>query len=41
MFNKFVNPSSRHADIIIPNDEKHNVAVDFLTARIKEILDNN
>lgn len=38
MFNKFVNPSSRYADIIIPNDNKHDVAVDFLVAKIKDIL---
>lgn len=41
MFNKFVNPSSRYADIIIPNDNKHDVAVDFLVAKIKDILNNN
>lgn len=40
MFNKFVNPSSRYADIIIPNDNKHDVAVDFLVAKIKDILRN-
>ena len=40
MFNKFVNPSSRYADIIIPNDNKHDVAVDFLVAKIKDILNN-
>ena len=41
MFNKYVYPSSRHADIIIPNDNKHDVAVDFLIAKIKDILNNN
>ena len=41
MFNKFVNPSSRYADIIIPNDNKHDVAVDFLVAKIKDILNAN
>lgn len=40
MFNKFVNPSSRYADIIIPNDNKHDVAVEFLISRIKDILNN-
>lgn len=39
MFNKYVNPSSKHADIIIPNDKKHDVAVDFLLAKLKNILD--
>ncbi len=38
MFNRFVNPSSKYADIIIPNDQKHDVAVDFLIAKIKDIL---
>ena len=41
MFNKYVYPSSRHADIIIPNDNKHDVAVDFLVAKIKDILNTN
>ena len=40
MFNKYINPSSRYADIIIPNDNKHDVAVDFLIAKIKDILNN-
>ena len=38
MFNRYVNPSSRYADIIIPNDNKHDVAVDFLVAKLKDIL---
>lgn len=41
MFNKYVNPSSRHADLIIPNDNKHDVAVDFLIAKIKDILNRD
>lgn len=41
MFNKYVNPSSRYADLIIPNDKKHDVAVDFLVAKIKNILNND
>ena len=40
MFNKYVSPSSKHADIIIPNDQKHDVAVEFLIAKIKDILNN-
>lgn len=40
MFNKYVKPSSKYADIIIPNDNKHDVAVDFLIAKIKDILSN-
>ena len=38
MFNKFVLPSSKHADIIIPHDNKHDVAVEFLLAKLKDIL---
>ena len=41
MFNKYVNPSSRYADIIIPNDNKHDVAVEFLISRIKDILNSS
>lgn len=41
MFNKYVLPSSRHADIIIPNDHKHDVAVEFLIAKIKDILNTS
>lgn len=41
MFNKYVNPSSRYADIIIPNDQKHDVAVDFLVAKLKDILNHD
>lgn len=40
MFNKYVSPSAKHADIIIPNDKKHDVAVEFLIAKIKDILKN-
>ena len=31
----------RYADIIIPNDNKHDVAVDFLVAKIKDILNSS
>jgi hypothetical protein len=27
--------------VIIPNDNKHDVAVDFLVAKIKDILNSN
>ena len=38
MHQKYVSPSKRHADIIILNDRKHDVAVDLIVARInKEI----
>ena len=38
MFNKYVKPSSRYADIIIPNDSQHDVAVDFIVAKLEKIL---
>ena len=34
----FVKPSKRYADIIIPNDYSHDVAVDLITAKIISIL---
>ena len=38
MFNKYVNPSSRYADIIIPNDTKHDMAIDILATKIDNII---
>lgn len=38
MFSRYVLPSAKYADIIIPNDNKHDVAVDFLIAKLKDIL---
>lgn len=40
MYNSFVKPQKRHADIIIPNDVKHDVAVDVIVCKIKDILNN-
>lgn len=34
----FVKPTKRYADIIIPNDYSHDVAVDLINAKIKSIL---
>lgn len=34
----FVKPTKRYADIIIPNDYSHDVAVDLITAKIISIL---
>ncbi len=39
MFNEYIRPSASYADIIIQNDQKHDVAVDFLVSRVKDILD--
>jgi uridine kinase len=34
----FVKPTKRYADIIIPNDYTHDVAVDLINAKILSIL---
>lgn len=34
----FVKPSKRYADIIIPNDKDHDVAVDLIITKIKSII---
>ncbi|MGD9963777.1 MAG: uridine kinase [Candidatus Izemoplasmatales bacterium] len=38
MHHAFVKPSKRYADIIIPNDYSHDVAVDIIKAKISTIL---
>lgn len=38
MHYKFVKPSKRYADIIIPNDNKHNVAVDIIVTKMQSIM---
>ncbi|MDD3126677.1 MAG: uridine kinase [Candidatus Izemoplasmatales bacterium] len=38
MFFAFVKPTKRYADIIIPNDYSHDVAVDIINAKILSIL---
>lgn len=38
MYESYVAPTKRYADIIIPNDTKHDVALDILLAKIKEII---
>ena len=40
MYYKFVKPSKRYADIIIPNNKKHDVAVSLMVAQIKDISNN-
>ena len=39
MFHKFVKIAKRYADIIIPNDEKHEVAVDIIVSKLKQIAE--
>jgi uridine kinase len=37
MFHKYIRPTKRFADVIIPNDRKHDIAVDIIVAKIKQI----
>lgn len=39
MYEKFIRPTKRYADIIIPNDKKHDIALKVILARIKEIIE--
>ncbi len=36
----FVKPTKRYADVIIPNDIEHDVAVDLIITKIKSIISN-
>ena len=38
MYDEYIAPTKRYADIIIPNDVKHDVAIEILSAKIKEII---
>ncbi|UQS85294.1 uridine kinase [Apilactobacillus apisilvae] len=38
MYNQFVEPSKRYADIIVPEGGKNQVAIDLLTTKIQSIL---
>lgn len=38
MFHKYIKPTKRYADVIIPNERQHDNAVDLIVARIKEII---
>ena len=38
MYYEFIKPTKRYADIIIPNDRDHEVAVDIVMAKVKEII---
>ena len=39
MYFQFIEPSKRHADIIIPQGGKNEVAIDILTTKIKSLLE--
>lgn len=38
MYHKYVKPQKKYCDIIIPNDKSHDVAVDVIVCKIKDIL---
>jgi uridine kinase len=38
MFHKHVKPTKRYADVIIPNDHKHDIAVDLIVNKIQNVL---
>lgn len=38
MYYEFVKPTKRYADIIIPNDKQHDVAVEVIVSKIKDIV---
>ena len=38
MHNQFIEPTKQFADIIIPNDTKHDIAIDILSTKIKDII---
>ncbi|MFH0767917.1 MAG: uridine kinase [Bacillota bacterium] len=38
MFHRYIKPTKRFADVIIPNDRKHDIAVDLIVTKIKQIL---
>jgi uridine kinase len=38
MFHKYIKPTKRYADVLIPNDTKHDIAVDLIVTKIKQIL---
>ena len=41
MFLKFIEPSKRHADLIVPNGGKNRVAIDVIKAKMKELLNHS
>ncbi|MFH5882321.1 uridine kinase [Liberiplasma polymorphum] len=38
MYHKYIKPTKRYADVIIPNDRKHDIAVDLIVTKIKQYL---
>jgi uridine kinase len=38
MYHKHIKPTKRYADVIIPNNKTHNIAVDLIVTKVKQIL---
>ncbi len=38
MYHKHIKPTKRYADVIIPNDRRHDIAVDLIVTKIKQII---
>ncbi len=41
MFLKFIEPSKRHADVIVPHGGKNRIAIDMIKAKMKELLNDS
>jgi uridine kinase len=38
MYVKFIEPSKRHADVIVPHGGKNRIAIELIQAKLKELL---
>lgn len=38
MFHKYIKPTKRFADVIIPNDRRHDIAVDLIVTKINQFI---
>jgi uridine kinase len=41
MFVQFIEPSKRHADIIVPHGGKNRIAIEVIQAKMKELLNHH
>ncbi len=41
MFFQFIEPSKKHADLIVPNGGRNRVAIDVIKAKMRELLSNS
>lgn len=41
MFLKYIEPSKRHADVIVPHGGKNRIAIDMIKAKMKELLNGS